>query len=652
MKGKSTMNEIENKRKKIYILGGIIAVIGLFAVGIINNSSKGDNDQQQLGESSVVNEAEESTVEAQTMVVEDVIVDTMMSEEMFFYVDDVMAKWENGELKSEEAINMLKDFTEVEFDEVVAFTQGKIELITLEENAKQSYVTAENYYNQEKYYEALQELKEIPSTYSKYEEIPKLVNLCQKSVLEMVKDPDTVEAYEQAIEYVSKCDSLFQEASLSERKQELEEELVILKEVLGIIQTATEMYDSKKYEEAFAMLLFGLEQYSENELLEERLVTFHDHFIIQTTVEVAKLCETESYNEALELIDAAILEYDCQELQELKINVREEKNYLYKLKNDMVEAFKYYANEFTSEEFDVKQFANNTGAYIVKSGKKLILGDYTEEEVTILALTGNVAASLAGVDAFMDIRDLSYDITHWGEEEYFVAHLAVDVVALIPVIGMIKYLDHYKVAEAGVDAVTDMVDSVADVGKNTEATADAIDTILDTAKPAYKVIDAADAVKDAAKTRKMANVIRNNASKGYKFIDTQNYKLLGKEHQQTGVKYVLKKLKYSTGEMLQGVFPAFKSYSDVQLPKDYYKVNFNKQKEYCLEALKKQVKSPFNKVKDNFTADQLKAIENGILPEGFTWHHNEQEGLMQLVDSAIHAATSHTGGMSLWGKGY
>ena len=68
-----------------------------------------------------------------------------------------LAKWENGELKSEEAINMLKDFTEVEFDEVVAFTQGKIELITVEENAKQSFVTAENYYNQEKYYEALQE---------------------------------------------------------------------------------------------------------------------------------------------------------------------------------------------------------------------------------------------------------------------------------------------------------------------------------------------------------------------------------------------------------------------------------------------------------------------------------------------------------------
>lgn len=646
------MNEIENKRKKFYILGVIIAVVVLFAIGIINNSSKGDTDSQQSGEPSVLNEVEDSTVEEQTTVVEDVIVSTMMSEEMFFYVDDVMLKWENGELNADEAINMLKDFTEVEFDEVVAFTQGKIELITLEENAKQSYVTAEDFYNQEKYYEALQKLRDIPSTYSKYEEIPKLVNLCQKNVLEMIKDPDTVEAYEQAIEYVAKCDSLFQTASLSERKQELEEELVILKEVLGIIQTATEMYDGKKYEEAFAMLLFGLEQYSENELLEEKLMTFHDHFIIQTTIEVAKLCETESYNEALELIDAAILEYDCQELQELKINVREEKNYLYKLKNDVVEAFKYYANEFTSEEFDVKHFANNTGAYIVKSGKKLILGDYTEEEVTVLALTGNVAASLAGVDAFMDIRDLSYDITHWGEEEYFVARLAVDVVALIPVIGMIKYLDHYKVAEAGVDAAADMVDSVADVGKNTEATADAIDTILDTAKPAYKVLDAADAAKDAAKTRKMVKTIKKNASKGYKFVQTRNYQLLGAVHENTGVEFVLQKIKYSNGDMIQGVFPKFKSFSDVDLPKSYYKSSFDDQKEYCLKELQKQIKNPFSKIKDKFSAEDLKAINEGVLPEGFTWHHNEKEGLMQLVKTSDHAKTSHTGGMSLWGRGY
>ena len=36
-------------------------------------------------------------------------------------------------------------------------------------------------------------------------------------------------------------------------------------------------------------------------------------------------------------------------------------------------------------------------------------------------------------------------------------------------------------------------------------------------------------------------------------------------------------------------------------------------------------------------------------PVGYTWHHNEAFGVMQLVDSAVHAATGHTGGFAIWG---
>ena len=71
-----------------------------------------------------------------------------------------------------------------------------------------------------------------------------------------------------------------------------------------------------------------------------------------------------------------------------------------------------------------------------------------------------------------------------------------------------------------------------------------------------------------------------------------------------------------------------------------------------MEQLQKQIKNPFSKLRDKFTEEQIEDIMNGILPEGFTWHHNEQEGLMQLVDSLIHNQTNHTGGMSIWGKGY
>lgn len=644
------MDEKKGLKNKKIILGIVFAIFLLLSMVVFGiGNQKDEKYQEQYLE---VAESDKSVKEQSSVVVEDIIVDKMTSEEMFFNIDEIVRKWENQETDAEQAIASLGEYTQVEYDEVVSFATAKIELITLEMNSQKLYSTAEKFYEEQKYIETLQTLKEIPKVYSKYSKVETLVNLCQKGVLEQVKNPDTVETYEQAIECVEKSNSIFPADNLKERKLELEAELERLRDVINIIQTATDLYDSKKYEEAFAMLGFGLEEYPKNELIEESLVNFHEHFIIQTTMEVAELCKTESYTEALDVIDAAILEYDCDELQNLKVRVREEKNVLYKLKNDVVEAFKFYANEITSEKFDVKQFANNTGTYIVKSGKKLVLGDYAEEDITVLAFTGNVVASLAGVDAFMDLRDLSYDITHWGEEEYFVARLAVDVIALIPVVGAVKYLEHYKVVEAGVNAASDMVDSVADVGKNTEATAEALDAIFDTVKPAYKVIDTADAVNDVAKTRKMANTIRNNASKGYDFVQTGNYKLLDTVHEKTGVKFELKKLKYSTGDMIQGVFPVFKSFSDVNLPKDLYKASFPKQQEYCLEVLQKQVKNPFSKIKNKFTAEELKAIEDGILPEGFTWHHNEKEGLMQLVDSKIHNATNHTGGMSLWGQGY
>ena len=57
-------------------------------------------------------------------------------------------------------------------------------------------------------------------------------------------------------------------------------------------------------------------------------------------------------------------------------------------------------------------------------------------------------------------------------------------------------------------------------------------------------------------------------------------------------------------------------------------------------------------VAKKFTEGQIQQINNGILPEEFVWHHSEDEGVLQLVDRAIHEKIGHTGGMSLWGAGY
>ena len=54
---------------------------------------------------------------------------------------------------------------------------------------------------------------------------------------------------------------------------------------------------------------------------------------------------------------------------------------------------------------------------------------------------------------------------------------------------------------------------------------------------------------------------------------------------------------------------------------------------------------------EEFTPEELADIEDGYTPEGYTWHHNEEIGKMQLVDTDIHSQTRHTGGRNIWGGG-
>jgi filamentous hemagglutinin len=50
-----------------------------------------------------------------------------------------------------------------------------------------------------------------------------------------------------------------------------------------------------------------------------------------------------------------------------------------------------------------------------------------------------------------------------------------------------------------------------------------------------------------------------------------------------------------------------------------------------------------------FTPQQLRAIKAGRekIP-GFTWHHHQQFGRMQLIPSDAHQAVGHSGGFKLW----
>ncbi|MDO4650035.1 MAG: hypothetical protein Q4B26_15460, partial [Eubacteriales bacterium] len=146
--------------------------------------------------------------------------------------------------------------------------------------------------------------------------------------------------------------------------------------------------------------------------------------------------------------------------------------------------------------FALKVKASEAGDYIYRSGRKLVLGDFAEDErETLLSLGGNIAASLLNVDAPLDIRDLAYDIKHWGEGDYFGARFALDAVGVVPLIGALKYIKHTDtVADTvkAIDKAEDVVDTVHDF-------VNTADNAVDLVKAADPLIDMTDVISDIKK---------------------------------------------------------------------------------------------------------------------------------------------------------
>jgi len=133
-------------------------------------------------------------------------------------------------------------------------------------------------------------------------------------------------------------------------------------------------------------------------------------------------------------------------------------------------------------------------------------------------------------------------------------------------------------------------------------------------------------------------------------IHTRNESLEGDRHPITGVQFNRETVVDADGNEVTGVFPEFDSTFDAQLPEDKLQSSDSDQFAECNGRLKEAVENDPELAKQ-FTPEQQEQIANGDTPDGYTWHHNEVKGKMQLVDSQIHAQTGHTGGRSIWGGG-
>ena len=136
-----------------------------------------------------------------------------------------------------------------------------------------------------------------------------------------------------------------------------------------------------------------------------------------------------------------------------------------------------------------------------------------------------------------------------------------------------------------------------------------------------------------------------------KQIFTINEQLEGSLHPETNVSFISKEVEVD-GESRIGVFPDFSEHTsyETHLIDDQYKASDYQQSKYCNGKLSQAYENGSLNT-EQFTDRQLDQIRNGDKPEGYTWHHYEDQGRMQLVDSEIHAKTPHTGGRSIWGGG-
>jgi len=166
-----------------------------------------------------------------------------------------------------------------------------------------------------------------------------------------------------------------------------------------------------------------------------------------------------------------------------------------------------------------------------------------------------------------------------------------------------------------------------------------------------KLFDSADLTKilDFSGITKSIDATDNDNK--VEIITTINERYEGGEHPETKVPFERQRVTLPSGEVKEGVFPVFESEFDAQLSDALLEASDKEQANESNKQLKDWVKNNPEEAKEKFTEEQLEDINKSRTPEGYTWHHNEEPGKMQLVDSETHAKTGHTGGKSIWGGG-
>ena len=109
----------------------------------------------------------------------------------------------------------------------------------------------------------------------------------------------------------------------------------------------------------------------------------------------------------------------------------------------------YEAELYEIETVWYKKMLDKAEDYLIRSAECIVLGNFTDE-VTVLGVGVQIVLGIFDLDLPCDIRDIIADVRNLAQADEIkwdmIAMLALDLIGLIPVIGVLKYSD--ETAEA------------------------------------------------------------------------------------------------------------------------------------------------------------------------------------------------------------
>lgn len=240
----------------------------------------------------------------------------------------------------------------------------------------------------------------------------------------------------------------------------------------------------------------------------------------------------------------------------------------------------------------------------------------TDAEMTALAHTL--------VEIGIDMTPIVGDIKGFYESETVTDYL-LSTLALIP------GADAIKVPLKQIKELNTAVKSAKALGNVKEA--ERLQNIL-----ANQVVP--NTVESIYSSREVRNLLENKygkaniVSKTVPPMSMPNVKLAGKKHPVTGVPFDVKG------------FPIFDNIAkyDTRLNINQFRASsYNEQMRMATRDLYKHLGE--DGIKKQFNAEQISAIKAGKekIPD-YTWHHHQDTGRMQLIETRIHTQTGHIGG--------